>query len=277
MAFAKLDNNLSYWQKQVKPLFPDLAWNIPEQKTGQITVIGGNSQSFHSVIRLAEFLDHNFPLREVSIFLPDALRSQLPPLPNITFAPSTESGSFAKSFDLRSSVKTGDFTLLAGDLSKNFATAIAISDAITSLIANNQDDAPLKPLLLTRDSVDLLAESAAELLKHPRLFLVASMAQLQKVFRAVYYPRMIMLSQPLLPVVETLHKFTLSYPATIVTFHQNQIIVANSGDVTTTPIENTRYTPLSLWSGQLAGKIAALNLYNPNQPLKATTAAILFD
>lgn len=277
MAFAKLDNNLSYWQKQVKPLFPDLAWNIPEQKTGQITVIGGDSQSFHSVIRLAEFLDHNFPLREVSIFLPDTLRGQLPPLPNITFAPSTESGSFAKSFDLRSSVKTGDFTLLAGDLSKNSATAIALSDAITSLIANNQDDAPLKPLLLTRDSVDLLAESAAELLKHPRLFLVASMAQLQKVFRAVYYPRMIMLSQPLLPVVETLHKFTLSYPATIVTFHQNQIIVANSGDVTTTPIENTRYTPLSLWSGQLAGKIAALNLYNPNQPLKATTAAILFD
>lgn len=88
---------------------------------------------------------------------------------------------------------------------------------------------------------------------------------------------MIMLSQPLLPVVETLHKFTLSYPATIVTFHQNQIIVANSGDVTTTPIENTRYTPLSLWSYQLAGKIATLNLYNPNQPLKATTAAILFE
>lgn len=275
MAFAKLDTNLSYWQKQTKPLFPDLTWNIPEQRTGQINVIGGNSQSFHSVVRLAEFLNQNFPLREVSVYLPDALRSQLPPLPNLIFAPSTSSGSFAKSGDLRASLKTGDFTILAGDFSKNSATTIALSDAITNHLENS-DPESLKPLLLTRDSVDLLAESFEQLLTHPRLFLAASMAQLQKVFRAIYYPRMIMLSQPLVPVVETLHKFTLSYPATILTFHQNQIIVANSGDITTTPIENTTYTPISLWSGQLAGKIAALNLYNPNQPLKATTAAILF-
>ncbi len=276
MAFAKLDTNLSYWKKQTKPLFPDLAWNIPEQKTGQINIIGGNSQSFHSVIRLAEFINHNFPIREVSVCLPDALRGQLPPLGNINFAPSTSSGSFAKSSELRTALKSGNFTILAGDLSKNSATAIALGDAITNLLENT-DPGNLKPLLLTRDAVDLLAETSSELLKHPRLFLVASMTQLQKVFRAIYYPRMIMLSQPLLPVVETLHKFTLSYPATVLTFHQNQIIVAKSGDVTTTPIENTSYTPLSLWSGQLAGKIAALNLYNPDQPLPATTAAILFE
>lgn len=276
MAFAKLDTNLSYWQKQTKPLFPDLAWNIPEQKTGQINVIGGNSQSFHSVIRLAEFLGQNFPLREVSVYLPDALRGQLPPLANLNFAPSTSSGSFAKSGDLRASFKTGDFTILAGDFSKNSATAIALSEAIANYLDNSDDATLLNPLLLTRDSIDLLAESSEKLLTHPRLFLVASMAQLQKVFRAVYYPRMIMLSQPLVPIVETLHKFTLSYPATILTFHQNQIIVANSGNITTTPIENTPYAPLSLWSGQLAGKIAALNLYNPNQSLQATTAAILF-
>lgn len=275
MAFAKLDTNLSYWQKQTKPLFPNLAWNIPEQKTGQINVIGGNSQSFHAIIRLAEFLNQNFPLREVSISLPDALRGQLPPLQNINFAPSTNSGSFAKSSELRQTFKSGDFTIIAGDLSKNSATAIALSDAITAHLETT-DPASIKPLLITRDSVDLLAETSAQLLTHPKLFLVASMTQLQKVFRAIYYPRMIMLSQPLIPVIETLHKFTLSYPATILTFHQNQIIVTNAGNVTTTPIENTPYTPISLWSGQLAGKVAALNLYNPNQPLAATTSAILF-
>ena len=136
MAFAKLDTNLSYWKKQTKPLFPDLAWNIPEQKTGQINIIGGNSQSFHSVIRLAEFINHNFPIREVSVCLPDALRGQLPPLGNINFAPSTSSGSFAKSGELRTALKSGDFTILAGDLSKNSATAIALGDAITNLLEN---------------------------------------------------------------------------------------------------------------------------------------------
>lgn len=272
MAFAKIDTNLSYWKKQTEPLFPDLAWNIPEQKTGQLNIVGGNSQSFHSVVRLAEFLEHNFPLRSVSVYLPDSLRGQLPPLPNLTFAPSTSSGSFAKSAELRTSLTTGDFTIFAGDFSKNSATAIALSDAITT---SSTPDAT-KPLLLTRDSVDLLAETAQNLLTRPNLFLVASLAQLQKLFRAVYYPRMIMLSQPLIPILETLHKFTLSYPVTILTFHQDQIIVATSGNLTTTPISNTSYTPLSLWSGQLAGKVAALNLYNPNHPLEATTAAILY-
>ncbi len=85
-----------------------------------------------------------------------------------------------------------------------------------------------------------------------------------------------MLSQPLLPVIETLHKFTLSYPVTILTFHQENIIVASNGNITTTHIHDTDYTPISLWSGQLAIKVAALNLYNPNEPFKATTAAILY-
>ena len=101
------------------------------------------------------------------------------------------------------------------------------------------------------------------------------MAQLQKLFRAVYYPRMILLSQPLVPTIETLHKFTLTYPVTLLTFHQDNIIVAQSGEVSTTHLVDTGYSPISLWSGQLAARITALGLYNPKQSFAATTAAIL--
>ena len=87
---------------------------------------------------------------------------------------------------------------------------------------------------------------------------------------------MIMLSQPLVPALETLHKFTLSYPVTLCTFHQGQIITAHQGQVITTPLELTTYSPLTLWSGQLAANILALNLYNPGHPLEATTAALTY-
>ena len=101
------------------------------------------------------------------------------------------------------------------------------------------------------------------------------MAQLQKIFRAVYYPKVLMLSSPLAQVVETLHKFTLTYPATILTFHEGQILVASDGKIISTPIETTNYTPISLWSGELASRVLAMNLFTPGQPLAATAAAIL--
>lgn len=270
MQFAAINSDFSYWQKQTKPLFPDLVWNFPEQKTGKISIVGGNQQGFSTIIRTAEHLLQTFPLKDVSILLPDALRGQVPPLSNLNFAPSTTSGSFAKSFDLNQAFRNTEFSLVLGDLSKNSATAIALTEAITTSFDQNH------PVLLTRDAVDLLAPSSSELLNYPHLFLVASMAQLQKVFRAVYYPKMLMLSQPLIPVIETLHKFTLTYPVTLLTFHQGQIIVAKGGDITTTDLTMTDFSPISLWSGQLAARIAAFNLYNPNHPLAATTAAILF-
>ena len=87
---------------------------------------------------------------------------------------------------------------------------------------------------------------------------------------------MIMLSAPLLPILEAIHKFTLTYPATILTFHEGQLITARDGRVITTPLTDTGYSLISLWSGELAAKVAAFNLYNPTKPLESTTAALLY-
>lgn len=284
MAFAPQNYDLSYWQKQSKPLFDDLLWNIPEQKTGHIAIIGGNSQSFSTVARTAEYLIRHFPFASVTSVLPDSLQSKIPSAPNLLFTLSTESGSFAKSARLDEIIAKSNANLLIGDLSKNSATAIALAHAIMGSnshhnpnISNSDNPAASSNLLvITRDSVDLLATEAENWLVRPHTIIVASMAQLQNLFRNVYYPRMIMLSQPLLPVLETLHKFTLSYPVTLLTYHQEQIIVASNGQVSTTHIIDTSYSPITLWSGQLAANVLALNLYNPNQPYAATTAAVLY-
>lgn len=269
MAFATINSNLSYWQKQESPLYPDLSWNIPEQRKGNVIVIGGNSQNFSTPIRITEFLENEFPFNTVKLLLPDALRGKIPILNSIELLPSTASGSFAASERLRIFAEKSDATLVIGDLSKNSSTAVAIAKAIRP----HEDP---KPLILARDSVDLLASDAEDWLTRQNTIIIASMAQLQKIFRAIYYPRMIMLSQPLIPVLETLHKFTLSYPITIVTFHQENIIVANSGNITTTHIADTNYSPISLWSGQLASKILGMNLFNPNKQLAASTATLLY-
>lgn len=285
MTFAPAQLDLSYWQKAKQPLFTDLTWNLPERKTGRVAVLGGNRQSFSTPIRISEYLARQFPIQTVATLLPDALRLKLPPLPNLTFFPSTASGSFDRSPALRAALADPDAALFIGDLSKNSATTIALAEAIRPAQLKHPADqgttaphsaAPSPLLVLARDSLDALAPEASNWLNRDRLIIVASLLQLQKLLRAIYYPRMIMLSQPLVPALETLHKFTLSYPVTLCTFHQGQIITAHQGQVITTPLELTTYSPLTLWSGQLAANTLALNLYNPNHPLEATTAALTY-
>lgn len=257
---------LDYWKKFDKlPPKDDLEWNIPEQKMGSVTLVGGNSQNFSSVIRTAEYLAQNYPIKDLNIVLPDSLRNKIPPIPGTVFCPSTESGSFASSPLLNSSLESSDMNIIVGELSKNSATAIAIANAIKAAKGS---------ILLARDSTEILLSEMNDLIEKENLFVVASLAQLQKLFRAVYYPKVLLLSMPLVPVIEALHKFTLSYPLTILTFHQGLIIVANGGKVYSVPIETTNYTPVSLWMGTLATKIAAINLYNPDNALEATFSAI---
>ena len=285
MTFAPAQLDLSYWQKAKQPLFTDLTWNLPERKTGRVAVLGGNRQSFSTPIRISEYLARQFPIQTVATLLPDALRPKLPPLPNLTFFPSTASGSFDRSPALRAALADPDAVLFIGDLSKNSATTIALAEAIRPAQLKHPADqgtttprstTPSPLLVLARDSLDALAPEASNWLNRDHLIIVASLLQLQKLLRAIYYPRMIMLSQPLVPALETLHKFTLSYPVTLCTFHQGQIITAHQGQVITTPLELTTYSPLTLWSGQLAANILALNLYNPSHPLEATTAALTY-
>lgn len=257
---------MDYFEKLEKNPYADLTWNIPEQKQGVINVIGGNGQSFRTEVKIAEFLTESFPLREVRVVVPDALKGKLPELPNFSFLPSTESGSFAESQELMNVFGDADYNLVLGDLSKNAVTGRAIASACKS---------SEKTLLLTRDAVDLIAENMPDrVLINENVVIFGSVTQLQKLLRAVYYPKMLLMTQSLVQVVEVLHKFTLSYPVMIVTLHNGQVLVAESGSVKAVALELTGYAPMTLWMGEAVGKIAAMSVYNPGNRLGAAVAGV---
>ena len=258
--------NLDYWIKAEAPIDKNIFWNVPEQKTGSLQIIGGNSNNFSTEIRQAEFLN-TLPIRDVRLLLPDILRTKIPPIPGVNFAPSTESGSFDKSEELNAAASSSDVILFSGDFSKNSKTSVALTTAIKE---------SLKPIILVRDAVDAVSESADEFIEKDNLTIIATMNQLQKLFRNLMYPKMILLSSPLMQIVETLHKFTLSYPATIITFHDGKIIVAKDGKVITTPIESTKHTPIELFIGSFASSVAALQLFVPKSPLLVSHSAIFW-
>lgn len=257
---------MDYFMRVEKGNYEDLTWNIPEQKQGIVNVIGGNSQNFRTEVRTAEFITVNYPIKEVRLVLPNALKNNLPDLPNLVFLPSTDSGSFNESQELNDVFNSADFNLLLGDLSKNSVTGTAVAGACRR---------SEKMTLLTRDAVDIVADNDPErTLMNENLFFFTSMAQLQKLLRAVYYPKMLLLTQSLVQVSEVLHKFTLSYPVKLVTLHDGQILLAENGTVRVVSIEESGYSPVTIWSGELAAKITVLNLFNPNNFLPASTTAV---
>lgn len=257
---------MDYFEKLDKNPYEDLKWNIPERKQGSVNIIGGNEGNFRTEIKVSEFLNNAYPVQTLNVVLPDGLKNKLPPLPNFVFLPSTDKGTFADSQKLRDVFNTADFNLVLGDFSKNAITGKAVVNA-----CQNSE----KMALITRDAVDLLTENGAErVLMDENLILFASLPQLQKLLRTVYYPKMLLLSQSLVQVAEVLHKFTLSYPVNIVTLHNGQILLANNGVVKAMPLEKSGYSPVSIWSGELAAKIVAMNLYNPNVFIGASICAI---
>jgi len=260
------------WQTQTKkqPLFTDLDFAPPEQKSraGSIALIGGSSGSFRTVAQTAETLEQ-LGVSKLHILLPDSLKKTLPSTPNITFAPAEPSGGFSKSAEplLQSAAADTDATIIIGDLGKNSTTAIAISSVVKNTTS---------PTLITRDAIDLIVPEAHSWISNSaHITLLLTLPQLQKLFRTIYYPRVITLSQPTNQLIETLHKFTITHPITIATTHNDQYITSSAGQVTTTPLSDTTYSPLSIWQGDLAAKIAVHTIRQPAQPLASATTAIL--
>jgi hypothetical protein len=72
-------------------------------------------------------------------------------------------------------------------------------------------------------------------------------------------------------LVEILHKFTITYGAIITVFHQDSLIVAYGGDVTTTPCTN----PMSLWRGTIPTKASVYWLWTPEKPLESITTSLI--
>ena len=179
--------------------------------------------------------------------------------------PSTESGAFSDGERIARVATNSDVNIFIGDFSKNSITEKAVRSAVE--IAE-------KATIVTRDAVDLIAGNPEKILENENVIIFGTMAQLQKITKAVYYPRMLLLSQPLTQVAETLHKFTLSYSASIITFYNGQILVAKDGAVKALPLELSNYSPLTMWGGELVARIAAFNVYNPNNFIAATIAAI---
>lgn len=257
-----------YWKKQTseKPLFPDIEWSKPEQRShaGRLGIIGGNKLGFMSV---AESYSTALTTGagEVRVLLPNVLKKTIPStITDTIFAASNPSGGLSQDAagDLLALGQWATGILMIGDAGRNSETAILYENFLQDYSG---------PLTLTRDAIDLIKNSNQTIVDRPNTLLVLSFAQLQKLFQSVYYPKILTFSMQLQQLVEAVHKFTITYPITIAVLHKDHFVVAHNGEIMTTPWDN----PMMIWRGTVAANAATYWLWNPAAPLEAVSASIL--
>ncbi|MFZ1360893.1 MAG: hypothetical protein WAS27_02625 [Candidatus Saccharimonadales bacterium] len=258
----------SYWLRQTpdKPLFPDIEWSKPEvaSRAGKLGIVGGNKLGFVAV-------GHAYStalatgVGSARVLLPDILKKMIPPtITDTHFATTNPSGGLSR--DAKPSMHAlgqwADGVLLIGDAGKNSETAILYDDFLRDYHGQ---------LTITRDAFDLYKQSLDIVAERERTLLVLSFTQLQTLFRSVYYPKILTFSMQLQQLVEALHKFTITYPTIVTTYHHNHVIVASGGHVATQAWDN----PMAIWQGSVATQAACYWLWTPTQSFEAVTASLL--
>ncbi len=257
-----------YWKRQSaeKPLYPDIEWSKPENKAfaGKLGIIGGNKLGFAGVAE-AYTIAKQAGIGDIRVLLPDVLRKTIPAsITDAHFAPTNPSGSLSNDAapEMATIANWATGVLLIGDAGRSSDTAILYEQFVNTYQGQ---------LVVTRDAVDLLKNSAQTLVDRPNTLLVVSFAQLQKLFQSVYYPKVLTFSMQLTNLIEALHKFTISYPVSIAVLHKDHFIIAHNGEVVTSEWGN----PMAIWRGSVAARAAVYWFWNPGKPLEATATSIL--
>jgi len=257
----------SYWHTQTAaaPLYPNIEWSKPEQKAhaGKLLIVGGNKLGFAAVASAYESAIQA-GIGECQVVLPDVLKKTINSSAfDCVFASSNPSGGFSKDalHELKSYIAWADGVLFVGESGRNAETAIVYEQLL------HLDRATI----LTRDALDLVRAQAQQWLQNPQLCAVATFAQLQKMFQEVHYPKMLLFRMQVAQLVEALHKFTITYPASIITMHQNQLIVAKEGEVSTTPCEDN----LIIWRGTIATRAGVYAIQHPQKMFEALSTAVI--
>lgn len=259
----------TYWFRQAgKLLFPELEWSRPETRalSGKLLIVGGNGYEFKAPANAyGDALEAG--VGTATVLLPNSMQKVVSDIfPEAEFAPSTPSGSLAREglalmLDL---AQRADGVLLPGDIGRNSETTVLLESFLQKYMGQ---------VTITREAADVLVQQPMQILQRNNTLLVLAMGQLRQLAGAAHYPQVFTTEMGLVRLVENLHGLTAKFPFHIITRHQNQYIMAVSGQVSTTPVK----TDEPVWRLTTASRAAVWWLQNPSKPFESLTTAIYSD
>ena len=254
-----------YWFKQTieKPLFSDLIWSKPENKThaGKLLIIGGSTNGFaHTVGCFTESIKAGAGI--VKVLIPESTKKLIGHASeDIIYGSSTKSGGFSQGAlaDFIETSEWADSVLLSGELGNNSETTILFEKY---LVKYNES------LIIAGDAFDFSSSFWPALLKNHSVTFVLDGTRLQKLSMTAGLTKPITSSMSLVNLIEVLHEMTELNMANLVIEYADFIIIASQGYVSTTKIENKNNTQI-----KLAANSAVWYMQNKNKVFEALSCA----
>ncbi len=248
-------------QQSDQPLFGDIIWNKPEQRSlgGKLGIIGGNSQGFSSVAS-AYSAAESAGAGVIRVLFPDSLRKTLKKVwPSGEFASSTKNGSLGSKalIELTELEKWADYLLISGNLGQNSETAILLEHFV------NQTK---KPLTVCGDGVSILTQTPIVLINKD-ITLAVDLNQLSHLLKAIRYPMSVRSDMNIFQMADLLHSLTQSYPWSVIIIHLDNAFTGYQGEVSLTPIND--FTII-----QVATAATVWRMQQPIKPFEAMTSGI---
>lgn len=252
-------------QEPIKPLFPDLMWSRPENKTlaGKLLIVGGNAHGFSDVAS-AYTNAAKAGAGAIKILLPDVLKKLVgSTLEDAYFCPSTPSGSFAKRSlsELLDYGLWADAVLLEGNFGRNSETAILLESFI---------DKYKGMVTLANDALDYFLSNPINLLARKNTLLICTVAELQKLSVKLNPENIVKFEMNLIQLVEAVRQLSLLTPAYIITKHLDNILVAVGGKVSTTKLDK-KFEP---WRVGISAYSTVWLMQNPSKSFEALTSSV---
>ncbi|HEX2557792.1 MAG TPA: hypothetical protein VHK86_05680 [Nitrososphaera sp.] len=251
------------WLRQTpgKPLFEDVLWSRPEtvSRAGKLLIIGGNLHGF-AAPAAAYAAALKAGIGSCRVLLPDSTKRMLGKgIFEADFAPSTPSGSFARSAlgQVIENSQWADGVLLAGDLGRNSETAVML-DSFSSKYKGQ--------LTLSHDTVGYFLSSTNHVPAREKTSLVINLGKLQKLATNNRPSTPVLHNMSLFELVSVLSDWTNSVAASFITRHADNLVVAHKGAVSTTP-----YKEDIKWQVELASYTSVWWLQQPERTFEALT------
>lgn len=255
--------NQDYWQKQSdEPLFPNILWSRPETKqgAGKLLIIGGQAQEFIHVAECYAAAE-KAGAGTIRVLMPESTRKITKMLPNIEYAPSNQSGSFARGAlsELLEASLWADGVLLAGDLGKNSETSLMLENFIAKYN---------KLLIVSAEALPSLPMRTGDLFKRDSTLLILNISDLQKAAIDLQLQTPITSSISNVNLAAALHDITSRLPATLLIKDKSRIWTSAHGRVVST--ESAEKS-----TSTLAATVSVWAIQNPSKIFEAAATALL--
>lgn len=247
---------MNYWKQQAtEPLFPDVLWSRPEtrQGAGKLLIIGGQAQEF---LHVAESFSgaEKAGAGTIRVLMPDSTKKVTNFLPEIEYATSNNSGSFAKSSldQLMDAAAWADGVLLAGDLGRNSETGLMLDSFITKYKGL---------LILSGLALPSLPASNVQIANRSNTIVCIDFQRMQKLAIELQSEKPLTTSQNNSSIADAYHSMTADHAFAILCRQEKTIWTSFEGQVVTTYKKEisslsalTAYT--AVWGMQIPNKLS---------------------